>query len=98
MGIEGLSEAVGDESVESEPVEREDSRAKYERRAKEKAEARRRRSEILGHEVVVETTPDEARRARSEKLGHEIFEGNLEEMPEETPEETPEGAASKEEG
>lgn len=51
MGVENLSAASG---VESEPVEREDPEAKYARRAAEREEARKARSEVLGHEIFEE--------------------------------------------
>jgi len=57
MGIEGLENAGGT------AVEREDPEEKYARRAQERAEARKNRSEVLGHEIFEEEKKEEEKPA-----------------------------------
>jgi hypothetical protein len=70
MGIENIEAAKADESAD-EMAEREDYEAKHERRYREKEEARKERSRLLGHEIVNTQDRAEARRARYERLSGE---------------------------
>jgi hypothetical protein len=54
MGVEGLDKAVSDAVDETETTEREDPVAKHERQNNEREEARKARSERLGHELFEE--------------------------------------------
>lgn len=61
MGVEGISEASGAESGEEQKVEREDPVKAHERKSVERDEARRARSERLGHELHTETETKEVK-------------------------------------
>jgi len=65
MGVEGLEEAKEGRSAKKE--KREDPVAAHERKTQERDEARRARSERLGHEVVEEKATKKATEAEEEK-------------------------------